>query len=63
MNKPVLIIEMPKLNNEEVVSMHDFLHALINTFEGHYFYQLRQRYQQLSLDDNRDIKVDIDDLF
>ena len=57
MDKPVLIIEMPELNTEAVIGIHDFLHELIQSFETHYCYQLREHYRTLSLDD------DIDDLF
>jgi len=61
MDKPVLMIEMPKLSNEEVIGIHDFLHALMNAFEAHYMNQLRQYYRQLEFDDNIDDVID--DLF
>jgi hypothetical protein len=54
MDKPVLIIEMPELNNEAVVSVYHFLQELMNAFESHYFYQMQQYYRQVS--PNNEIK-------
>jgi len=51
MDKPVLIVEMPELNDEAVIGIHHFLQELMNAFESHYFYQMRQYYRQLSPND------------
>lgn len=45
MDKPILIIEMPKLDDEAVAEIADFLHYLASTFESSYFHQL-QRYHK-----------------
>ncbi len=54
MDKPVLIIEMPKLSNEQIAGIHNFLQALMNAFETHYTYQLREYYRQSNFNDNSD---------
>ena len=63
MDKVVLIIEMPDLSYEQVASIEDFLHALINAFENHYAHQCKEYYRKLELDDDFDIDEVIDDLF
>jgi hypothetical protein len=42
MDKPVLIIELPELKDEGVVSIHNFLQEFMNAFEAHYFHLLRR---------------------
>ncbi len=56
MDKPVLIIQAPELNDESVVGIYIFLQELIMAFESHYFQQLREHHQEASF-------KDIDDLF
>jgi hypothetical protein len=54
MDKPVLIIEMPELSNESVVSILDFLQEIMNAFECHYDNQIKQHYRQLDSDNPPD---------
>lgn len=42
MDKPVFIIEAPKVSNKTEASVYDFLHELIIAFESHYYYELTQ---------------------
>jgi|JI9StandDraft_1071089.scaffolds.fasta_scaffold25149_1 hypothetical protein len=45
MRKSMLKINAPKLNDEAVESLHNFLYELLDVFESHYYCQL-QRYQR-----------------
>lgn len=45
MDKQVLIVEMPDLSDEAVVSIQGFLWDFMNTFESHYYYQLKRYYK------------------
>ena len=47
MDNPVLIIEMPDLSDEAVARLEEFFHAVINTFENQYSFQLKRHYQKL----------------
>ena len=40
MDKPVIIIEAPELNDEAVTSVYQFLQDLVLAFESHYYLQL-----------------------
>jgi hypothetical protein len=40
MDHSVLIIEAPKMNDENIAKLHDFIHELLRAFEGHYYHQL-----------------------
>jgi hypothetical protein len=62
MDKPVLIIEMPPLNDEAAAGAYNFLQELIIAFEAHYFHQL-QRYDRKSswIDDSDELSSWIDD--
>jgi hypothetical protein len=51
-DKQVLIIEMPELNDAAVAQLHDFLQELTNAFEVHYFHSLQRYDRKSSLDDN-----------
>ena len=51
MDKPVLIIEMPELDDKAVVDLQQFLQELTNTFESHYLHQIKRYYQKLYLED------------
>jgi len=46
MDKPVLIIEAPELNDEAAAIVLDFLQDILNAFDSHVYYQ-RQRNKQL----------------
>jgi hypothetical protein len=46
MDKPVLIIEAPELNDEAATIVLDFLQDILNAFDSHVYYQ-RQRNKQL----------------
>lgn len=54
MNNPVLIIEMPELNDKAAVDMHNFLQELMNVFELHYMSQINQHYNNQLLNDDTD---------
>lgn len=57
MDKPVLIIEMPELNDEAITALRNFIHELLISFEAHYFHKLQRYHDKVFLDD------DIDDIF
>lgn len=46
MDKPVLIIEAPELNDEAATIVLDFLQDILNAFDSHVYYQ-RQRNKKL----------------
>lgn len=46
MDKPVLIIEAPELDDEAATTVLDFLQDILNAFDSHVYYQ-RQRNKQL----------------
>jgi hypothetical protein len=46
MDKPVLIIEVPELNDDAATIVLDFLQDILNAFDSHVYYQ-RQRNKQL----------------
>jgi hypothetical protein len=52
MDKPVFIIEMPQLNDEQCAAVQDFLWDVIRAFEARYFHQLRRYHQKLFQDDD-----------
>jgi hypothetical protein len=49
MDKPVLILEMPELDDETAVTLQHFLQDLTNAFESHYLCQIKRHYQKLYL--------------
>ena len=51
MDKPILLIELPKLSDEAVIGIHHFLEEFREAFESHYFYQMQQYYRQHNLTD------------
>jgi len=51
MDKPVLIIEMPELDDEAAVGLQHFLQELANAFETHYLRQIKRYYQKLYLNE------------
>jgi len=51
MDKPVLIIEMPELDDEAVMGLQQVLQELTNAFESHYLHQIKRYYQKLYLED------------
>lgn len=42
MDKPVLMIQAPKLSDEAAVICHDFFYTLIEAFEGYYYHQIER---------------------
>jgi hypothetical protein len=46
-DKPVFIIKMPKLDDEAVSEIADFLHYLASAFESRYFHQLQRHHQRM----------------
>lgn len=48
MDKPVLIIEMPKLSDEAVMGIYDFLQEITLAFESRYLHQLRRYHRDSS---------------
>jgi hypothetical protein len=51
MDKQVLIIEMPELDDGAAVGLQHFLQELTNAFENHYLRQIKRHYQKLYLDE------------
>lgn len=49
MDKQMLVIEMPDLDDEMLVQMQDFLQGLINSFEAHYYHRLERYYRKKHL--------------
>jgi len=47
MDKQMLIIEMPELDDKAAADLHEFLQYLTNTFELHYLHQIRRYYKNL----------------
>ena len=47
MDKPVLIIEMPELDDEAAVGVQQFFQELTNAFESHYLRQIKRYYRRL----------------
>jgi len=47
MDKPVLIIEAPELNDEAATIVLDFLQDILNAFDAHVYYQRQQNKQLL----------------
>jgi hypothetical protein len=45
MDKSVLIVEMPELSDEAVMSIYDFLQEITLAFESHYLHRLRRYHQ------------------
>jgi hypothetical protein len=50
MDKPVIIIEMPELDDEAAVVLQQFFQDLTNAVEIHYLRQIKRYYQKLYLD-------------
>ena len=48
MNKPVIIVEMPKLRNETVMGIYDFWQEITLAFESRYLHQLRRYHRNAS---------------
>ena len=48
MDKSILMIEVPELSDEAIVTIHDFLHEVVMAFESYYCHKLKRYYQQLS---------------
>jgi len=51
MDKSVLIIEMPELDDEAAVGFQQFLQELTNAFESHYLHQIKRYYRKLYHED------------
>jgi hypothetical protein len=47
MDKQMLIIEMPELDDKAAVDLQQFLQDLTNAFENHYLRQIKRYYQKL----------------
>lgn len=57
MDKPILIVEMPPLNDEAAAEVRNFLLELLLAFEARYYHQL-QRYEHSKsswIDDSDDL--------
>jgi hypothetical protein len=46
-DKPVFIIEMPKLDDDAVAEIADFLHYLASSFESRYYHQLKRHHKRM----------------
>lgn len=47
MDKPVLIIKAPELNDEAATIVLDFFQNILNAFDAHVYYQRQQNKQLL----------------
>ena len=56
-------IHMPRLSDDTVVQIHDFIHHVLDLFEARYGDQIHRFYQDLSQDSLLDsgTKVNLDD--
>lgn len=55
MDKQMLIIEMPELDDKAAADLHEFLQYLTNTFEIHYLHQIRRYYKNLFREEDKDL--------
>lgn len=53
-------LEMPRLSDEAVIQIQDFLHHVLDLFEDHYGEQIDHFYQSL-YDQTRDPELDLGD--
>lgn len=52
MDKPVLIVDLPELDDNALAGLQNFLQELMIAFEAHYFHRLRELHPASSaLDD------------
>lgn len=51
MDRRMLIIEMPELDDEAAVGLQYFLQELTNAFESHYLNQIKRYYDKLYLEE------------
>jgi hypothetical protein len=58
-HKPVAF-ELPRLSDEAVIQIQDFLHHALDLFEDHYGQQIDHFYQSL-YDASRDAELDLGD--
>jgi hypothetical protein len=56
-------IHMPRLSDDAVVQIHDFIHHTLDLFEAHYGDQIHRFYQDLCGDspDEPDANLNLDD--
>ena len=45
MDKPVFIVEMPALSDQDVIVIENFLWDVIQAFESRYFHQLQRHHR------------------
>lgn len=55
MDKKVLIIEMPELDDKTTVDLREFLQYLTNTFENRYLHQITRYYEKFYREEERDL--------
>ena len=60
MDRPVLIVEAPLLDDDAVVEMKEFLYAFINAFENLYDFQLKRHSDQKYFDCPNLVEVKVD---
>lgn len=49
MDRPVIIIDAPELDDKTTVCVQNFLHELLLAFEGHYLHQLKRAHQHANV--------------
>jgi hypothetical protein len=56
-------IQMPRLSDDAVIQIHDFIHHVLDLFEARYGDQIHRFYQDLCGDSmaDEDINLDLDD--
>ena len=52
MDNSILIVDMPKLNDADIIKAHKVLQSFVTAFESHYFSQLRRYYSSDFKDDD-----------
>lgn len=64
MDKPILIIEAPELDDKTAIIVLDFLQDILNAFDAHFYYQ-RQQNRQLRhrMNNDEDKSVSDNNLF
>ena len=52
MDNSILIVDMPKLNDADIIKAHKVLQSFVTAFESHYLSQLRRYYSSDVKDDD-----------
>lgn len=61
MNQSYFVIELPRLSDESVIQMDDFLGKLANAFKYQYRHQLQQHYHSMEQSLYQQDSTELDD--